>query len=205
MKKVGNFDTRAGGHAMLTLMNDPTTVDQQFGAGRCGSGTRLQGEARHAGDGRQGFTAKAKGRDAVEVGGESDLAGRMTLEAQECLFWRHPLAIIFDDREGFATAGEIHDHPRRPGIQRVLEELLNDRGGTLHHFAGGDLVGDRRVEYADYRHTYFVLAGTTAAQVSSIVWPQCSAQTFSTSPPDTPARCSFLTSPGWRFSACRIR
>ena len=93
----------------------------------------------------------------------------------------------------------------RAELQRVLEELLNDRGGTLHHFAGGDLVGDRRVEYADYRHTYFVLAGTTAAQVSSIVWPQCSAQTFSTSPPDTPARCSFLTSPGWRFSACRIR
>ena len=41
---------------------------------------------------------------------------------------------------------------RRTGVERVLDELLDRRRGTLDHFAGGDLISHRRWEHCDARH-----------------------------------------------------
>jgi len=37
----------------------------------------------------------------------------------------------------------------RAGIDRVLDQLLDDRGGTLDDFAGGDLIREIRGKTGD--------------------------------------------------------
>ena len=40
-----------------------------------------------------------------------------------------------------------------PGVERVLDQLLDDRGGTLDDFAGGDLIGEMKREPVDPGHS----------------------------------------------------
>ncbi len=44
----------------------------------------------------------------------------------------------------------------RAGIDRVLDELLDDRGRPLDHLAGGDLVGQVRGQPMNARHRHLV-------------------------------------------------
>ena len=40
----------------------------------------------------------------------------------------------------------------RAGVERVLQQFLDDGRGALHHLAGGDLVGDLVRKDADAAH-----------------------------------------------------
>ncbi len=48
---------------------------------------------------------------------------------------------------------------RGSGVERVLEQFLDDGGGALDDFAGGDLVGDQVGENADTAHELIVRVG----------------------------------------------
>ena len=41
---------------------------------------------------------------------------------------------------------------RRAGVERVLDELLDDRRGTLDHLAGGNLVREMWRQEVDASH-----------------------------------------------------
>ena len=51
-----------------------------------------------------------------------------------------------------ATGLEVDREAPRSGVERVLQQLLDHRGGTLHHLAGGDLAHQPVVEESDLRH-----------------------------------------------------
>ena len=55
---------------------------------------------------------------------------------------RHPLAVVFDPHETLPAQLDVDLNAPRAGVDRVFEELLDDRGRPLDHFAGGDLSGD---------------------------------------------------------------
>src|SRR5581483_510332 len=44
---------------------------------------------------------------------------------------------------------DIHFDSVRAGIETVLDQLLDDRGGALDHFAGGDLIDQLARENSD--------------------------------------------------------
>src|SRR2546423_1583399 len=81
-------------------------------------------------------------RDAVQVFRASDLARRMRLEGEYGVFARHPFAIVGDGDSAATPLIDLDDDPPRAGIERVLDELLDDGRGPLDHLAGRDLAGD---------------------------------------------------------------
>ena len=58
-----------------------------------------------------------------------------------------------DDADQPPPAGFHFDaQVRRAGVERVLQQLLDHRSRPLHHFAGGDLIGDLVGKNADAAH-----------------------------------------------------
>ena len=65
-------------------------------------------------------------------------------------FIRGDAAAVVADADQAAAAGLQFDvDAAGAGIQRVFDQFLHHRGRTLHHLAGGDLVGEDLGEQAD--------------------------------------------------------
>jgi hypothetical protein len=61
-----------------------------------------------------------------------------------------PLSVIWISF--FPPAFDLNANARGTGVQRVLQQLLHHRRGTLDHLAGGDLVGDSFGKNVDFAH-----------------------------------------------------
>ena len=61
----------------------------------------------------------------------------------------HALAVVgYADQPAAAAIGE-HVDAVRAGVERVLDQFLDDAGRPLDHLAGGDAVDDRFGQLAD--------------------------------------------------------
>ena len=82
----------------------------------------------------------------------ANLAGGVAGHGQRQLVGRDAAAVV-DDADQLAAA-LLHRHvdPRRAGVERVLDQLLDDARRPLDHLARGDLVDDARRELADRGH-----------------------------------------------------
>ena len=75
----------------------------------------------------------------------------MPAQCQVRLLRRHTVTIVRDDDAPEATTLDLHLDPTRTGVERVLDELLDDGRGTLDHLASGDLVRERGRQETDAR------------------------------------------------------
>ena len=90
---------------------------------------------------------------APEVVGAADLAGRVPLDRQPRVLRLHPLAVVFDANQLLAAELDGDGDAPRAGVERVLDQLLDDRGRPLDDFAGGDLIREvRRQSRMDLGH-----------------------------------------------------
>src|SRR5208282_6563025 len=71
-----------------------------------------------------------------------DLRGRVALESEHGIIAHHATPVVGNLDQFFSTSFYVDLDARRTRVQRVLEQLLHHRGGPLHDFAGGDLVGN---------------------------------------------------------------
>jgi hypothetical protein len=76
----------------------------------------------------------------------------MALECQHGIVAHHAATVVGDLDQLLPARFDADLDARCPGVQRVLEHFLNDGRRTLHHFAGGDLVGYGLGEYVDSAH-----------------------------------------------------
>ena len=76
----------------------------------------------------------------------------MTLDGQPGIIGIHAFAIVFDPHLLFAAELDVNRQPTRPGVDGVLDQLLDDRRGSLDHFPGGNLVGEVFWESSDSTH-----------------------------------------------------
>ena len=53
----------------------------------------------------------------------------------------HAAPVVGDLNQLPAAAFHLDFDARGSGVQRILEQFLQNRGRTLHHLPGGDLVG----------------------------------------------------------------
>lgn len=67
----------------------------------------------------------------------------MTFEGQAGIGLAHAAAVVYHLHQCPAGVAYHHAYLRGAGVDGVLGELLNDRGGTLNDFAGSYLVGYR--------------------------------------------------------------
>jgi hypothetical protein len=78
----------------------------------------------------------------VEIGDLEELAGRVRPEREHEIGRRHAAAVVAHAHEPRPAFLEVDVDERRAGVERVLDQLLDDRRGPLDHLAGGDLVLD---------------------------------------------------------------
>ena len=106
-------------------------------AGRLGH----EGHLRDGRDGGQGLAPKSHGGDLEQVVRRADLRSSVALEGQNGVFAAHAGAVVGDAQEILAALFEFHENAPRPGVQGVLDQLLDGGGGPLDDLARRDLVG----------------------------------------------------------------
>ncbi len=111
-----------------------------------------QFKAGDGGDGRQGLAAEAKGCDRKQIVAGANLGSGVAFKGKHGVVAAHAVAVVGDADELSATGLDFNADAGCTGIEGVLEQLLDHRRGTIHHFAGGDLVGNLVGEDADAAH-----------------------------------------------------
>ena len=119
----------------------------KFKVGSCylvpGTGQNL--DLGHGGDAGQRLAPEAKAGNGVEVIHSVDLARGVAVEGKLDLIGGDADAVIADTDQAHPTTAGFDGDLGRAGIQRVLDTLLDHRGGQLHQLAGSDLGDDFRL------------------------------------------------------------
>ena len=76
----------------------------------------------------------------------------MTFEGQQCVVANHAAAVVGDLDQFLAARLHLNANSPGAGVERVFKKLFDDRGGTLHHLAGGDLVSNGFGKDVDAAH-----------------------------------------------------
>ncbi len=105
-----------------------------------GAGEDLQ--VGDGGDGGEGLPTEAQRADGLQVLQRADLAGGEPLQRQGEVGAGDTAAIVGDADEGEAAVADLHADGGGPGVQAVLDQFFDHRGGALDHLAGGDPLGD---------------------------------------------------------------
>ena len=151
-EEVAHLDVGADGaprraHLGVTAADDddlrPRVVAPQPGRER---------EARDGRDARERLPSEAERGDAREVGQRRYLAGRVALEREARVDLVHPGAVVGHADARDAAGLDLYTNLRGPRVERVLDELLHDAGGSLDDLAGCDLVGEVVREAPDDGH-----------------------------------------------------
>ncbi len=133
--------------------------DLNAGARGFFGGAGLEIEARDGRDRRERFAAEAERRDGKQIVGGAELRSGVALEGEQRVVAYHAAAVVHDADELAAAAFDLDADAGGAGIERVFEQFLDHGRGTVHHFAGGDLVGDLVGEYVDAAHGLRVRQG----------------------------------------------
>ena len=142
-------------------------VDAHFrGAILRAARARQQAQARHRGDRGQRLATKSQCRDRGKIGERCDLAGRVARERNGKFLRAHANAVVAHANEADAAALDVDVDAVRVRIQGVFDEFLDDRGGTLDHFPGSNLIDEFVGENPD-RHDD-TLTDISAASVQGL-------------------------------------
>ena len=151
VEQVAHLDHRAGRGAAVAHVAQDAAVDADLGAGVVCGAARPQREAGDRRDGREGFAAESERGDVLDVLDGPDLARGLALGREERVVAPHAAAVVRDGDELAPAGGHRDVDAARPGVERVLEQLLLDGRGPLHDLARGDLVRHVLGEDADRR------------------------------------------------------
>ena len=100
-------------------------------------------------DGGERLAAEAERGDGLKVGVRGQLACREALANERQVFAPDPVPVVGDLQELEAARRERDRHKRRAGVDRVLEHLLDRRGGAVNHLARRDPIDRQLVELHD--------------------------------------------------------
>ena len=104
--------------------------------------TRLERHPSYARDARQRLPAKPQRRNRQQIVRGPQLRRRMPLERQQRIVPHHPAPVIRNPDQLSSARLHLDPDPRRPRIQRVLQQLLHHRRRPFHHLPGSYLVRD---------------------------------------------------------------
>ncbi len=127
-------------------------VDGDAGALGLAALAGAQLEPAHRGDAGERLTAEAEGADGDEIVELADLAGGVAEDGQARVFAVHAGAVVGDADQLDAAGLDVDADAAGAGVERVLEQLLDDAGGALDDLARGDLVGEIVGEEVDRGH-----------------------------------------------------
>ncbi len=100
----------------------------------------------------QRLAAKPERPNRRQIVGPRDLARRVTLDREPRVLRIHPFAVVLDAQRLLPAELDGDRNPPRARVERVLDELLDDRRRTLDDLAGGDLIGEVQGQAVDAGH-----------------------------------------------------
>ena len=86
----------------------------------------------------------------------------MALEGEQGVVASHTTAVVGNLNKLPTACLDLDADACRSGIEGIFQKLLNYRSWTLHHLAGGDLVGDVLRKDVDAAHVSFGLQSLRA-------------------------------------------
>ncbi len=132
--------------------------------------TRAQIHLGYGSNGGECLAAEAHGVEGKEVRRLSDLRGGVALECHVGIFGRHAAPIVDDLYQLSTCLAQHHLYVGGMRVDGIFEQLLDDRGGTLHHFAGSDLTRHGVGQQMYYiRHGSWVNAVVVTCSISFLV------------------------------------
>jgi hypothetical protein len=152
VEQLPNADGRTGTARGLPHLENPAPggTNQRADAIR---GSRLDLEVRHRADGGERLAAKAEAPHTNEIVRAPDLGGRVAGDGELRVLALHAASVVAHADAGAPALFHGNVDRQGAGVERVLDELLDDGGGALDHFAGGDLISDRARKDRDVGHT----------------------------------------------------
>ena len=121
------------------------------GGGLLVRGPRHERESAHGADGRERLAPEPKGLDVVDRALRGELAGRVTFDRKGELVRGDARSVIGHVDAGETAFLEGDRHGGRARVERVLDQLLHDRGRALDDLSRRDPFDRRRVEASDRR------------------------------------------------------
>ncbi len=112
----------------------------------------LEQDAGDRRDARQRLAPEAERRDALEILLAGDLARRMPAERHGRVLRGHALAVVPDGDELLPAVGQLDAQFGRPGVEGILDELLDDRDRPFDDLPGRDLPGELRRQDVNSLH-----------------------------------------------------
>ena len=172
-EKVRHHDPRPRPRPHRRHLPDPPPLHKQPVPMRGPPGPRRDLEPCRRPDAGQCLAAEPERRDPHQrvpvVRPVRQLAGAVPLHRQQQVVGLHAAPVILDHDPLDPAALQRHGHARRPGVQRVLHQLLHRRSRSLDHLAGRDAVHqalrqslDSRSLHASTYHASTPPATTTA-------------------------------------------
>jgi hypothetical protein len=150
-EQLRDADARPGARGRGLARLDRAVRDHDACARRRGHRARNELHAAHRADARQGLAAKAERRDTRQVGERANLRRRVTCDREVELIARDAAAVVRDaDARACRHLIVVADsHAPRARVERVLDELLEDRSRPLDDLARGDARDHGVFESAD--------------------------------------------------------
>ena len=115
-------------------------------------GARGDRNARDRSDRGQRLAAKTERAHLFEVVETRNLAGGVTRECQRQVLRVHATAVVRNLELFDAALHQADADLGGTGIETVLQQFLQHRGGPFHHLAGGDLADQGIWEQANCGH-----------------------------------------------------
>ena len=78
----------------------------------------------------------------------------MPLQGQPRVVGGHPFPVVLHTHEALSAQLDRDGDATGAGIERVLDQFLDDGGGTLDDLTRGDLIGEVRRQAGDLAHAH---------------------------------------------------
>ena len=153
-EEIANGDDGAIGKAGFVAANHLAAVNFNDTAGGFFRRVGLEREAGDAGDGGQRFAAETERGDGEEVFDARQFRGGVALEGEHGVIAQHAAAVIGDTEQAAAAGLGFDGDGGGTGVERIFEEFLDDGGGPLDDFAGGNLIRNGVREDANSAHFF---------------------------------------------------
>ena len=139
-KQAANFDRRADRASARRNARAGAADYLDLGPALAIGRSATQRQPAHLGYRGQCLAAEPERADAEQVVGLRELAGSVTGHGQLELVGRDAVAVVDHADHLHPAGGDRNVDPRRPGVDRILHQLLNHAGRPLDHLTGGDFI-----------------------------------------------------------------
>ena len=141
-EQVAHLHDRTVSAAVLVHRLQAAVADVRAGAEFLAARPGEDAQPRHRGDTGDGLAAEPEGADGGQLALVAELGGGVAFETEQHVVAVHARAVVGHAQQPAAAALHLDIDAGGAGVQAVFDQFLDHRGGTLHHLAGGDLVGE---------------------------------------------------------------